>query len=191
VVGDGLGRCKPRQGLPRHSRLVSRRPTDAHLRPGWVPGGRRHVRYTNLGTLNWTAEFLRHLLRHTIKLTSRLHFTTINSPSPTLLNTSNSKSQQPYQIPSLQHESHQPPQKQTTNMRFTILIAAFLTTLAAALPTAEPAAEPVLQRRQGYSGPCSRSNCGASGAVCRSGQLCVGFPVLSGPERQGCTCSNA
>jgi hypothetical protein len=28
-------------------------------------------------------------------------------------------------------------------MRFTILIAAFLTTLAAALPTAEPAAEPV------------------------------------------------
>ncbi|KAF2685386.1 hypothetical protein K458DRAFT_417441 [Lentithecium fluviatile CBS 122367] len=71
-------------------------------------------------------------------------------------------------------------------MRFTVLAAIFFTTLAAAAPAAEPAAEPV---PQGYTGPCSKSNCGASGKVCGAGQLCVGFPVLSGPGRKGCTCS--
>ncbi|KAI1496632.1 hypothetical protein F5X99DRAFT_399880 [Biscogniauxia marginata] len=41
--------------------------------------------------------------------------------------------------------------------------------------------------RQYYDGPCSPSNCGASGRVCSSGYLCVRYPSISAPE--GCTCS--
>jgi hypothetical protein len=107
VVGDGLCRCKPHQGPPRCLHLVSPRPTDAHLRPGWVPGGRRHVRYTNLGTLNLTAKYLRHLLWYTIKLTNRTIFaSTTNSASTTLFNITNIKSQRINRGPSLQDAIH-------------------------------------------------------------------------------------
>ncbi|KAF2791817.1 hypothetical protein K505DRAFT_223056, partial [Melanomma pulvis-pyrius CBS 109.77] len=55
-----------------------------------------------------------------------------------------------------------------------------LFTLAAALPDPTP---------QGYSGSCTKSDCGASHKVCGSGYLCVGYPTLDPATRKGCTCS--
>ncbi|KAK3312026.1 hypothetical protein B0H66DRAFT_101179 [Apodospora peruviana] len=40
-----------------------------------------------------------------------------------------------------------------------------------------------------YTGPCSTSNCGATGKVCPRGYLCVPWPSFNPAERQGCTCS--
>ncbi|KAK4460403.1 hypothetical protein QBC42DRAFT_272494 [Cladorrhinum samala] len=40
-----------------------------------------------------------------------------------------------------------------------------------------------------YTGPCSPSNCGADGRVCRRGWLCVPWPHTDPALRQGCTCS--
>ena len=68
------------------------------------------------------------------------------------------------------------------NMRFAILITSIIIGLATALPDPTP---------QGYSGPCETSNCGVTGAKCRSGALCVGWPNTDPALRKGCTCSNA
>jgi hypothetical protein len=67
-------------------------------------------------------------------------------------------------------------------MRFTVLITSIIIGLATAMPDPTP---------QGYSGPCDVSNCGATGAKCRSGALCVGWPNTDPALRKGCTCSNA
>ncbi|KAK4183725.1 hypothetical protein QBC35DRAFT_393246 [Podospora australis] len=40
-----------------------------------------------------------------------------------------------------------------------------------------------------YTGPCSASNCGADGRVCRRGWLCVPWPSFDPALRKGCTCS--
>ncbi|KAM7184252.1 hypothetical protein V8F20_012300 [Naviculisporaceae sp. PSN 640] len=40
-----------------------------------------------------------------------------------------------------------------------------------------------------YTGPCTASNCGASGKVCSKGWLCVPYPSFNPAERKGCTCS--
>ncbi|KAK0706189.1 hypothetical protein B0T26DRAFT_629645, partial [Lasiosphaeria miniovina] len=42
-----------------------------------------------------------------------------------------------------------------------------------------------------YTGPCSQSNCGASGQVCPRGYLCVPWPSFDPALRKGCTCSTA
>lgn len=64
------------------------------------------------------------------------------------------------------------------NMRFTILITSLIVGLAAALPDPTP---------QGYTGPCSKDNCGVNGLQCRS--LCVPWPSTDPALRKGCTCS--
>ncbi|KAH8731786.1 hypothetical protein GQ44DRAFT_603940 [Phaeosphaeriaceae sp. PMI808] len=64
-------------------------------------------------------------------------------------------------------------------MRFSFIIAAFLTSFAIAMPDPLP---------QGYSGPCERDNCGVNGLKCRS--LCVPWPHTDPALRKGCTCSN-
>ncbi|KAK4167504.1 hypothetical protein QBC43DRAFT_311980 [Cladorrhinum sp. PSN259] len=40
-----------------------------------------------------------------------------------------------------------------------------------------------------YTGPCSVSNCGATGKVCPRGYLCVPWPSFEPALRKGCTCS--
>lgn len=65
------------------------------------------------------------------------------------------------------------------NMRLFIIVATFLAAVVTAIP------EPLLQ---GYSGPCSKDNCGVNGLKCRS--LCVGWPTTDPALREGCTCTN-
>jgi hypothetical protein len=64
-------------------------------------------------------------------------------------------------------------------MRFSILLTSALVALVSALPDPTP---------QGFSGPCSRDNCGASGKNCGN-LLCVPFPSTDPTLRKGCTCS--
>lgn len=64
-------------------------------------------------------------------------------------------------------------------MRFTMIIATVMAGMALAMPDPLP---------QGYTGPCSKDNCGVNGLVCRS--LCVPWPHTDLDKRKGCTCSN-
>ncbi|PSN75372.1 hypothetical protein BS50DRAFT_568047 [Corynespora cassiicola Philippines] len=66
-------------------------------------------------------------------------------------------------------------------MRFSVIVAAILPALALAMPDPLP---------QGYSGPCSVSDCGVNHLDCRGrGNLCVGWPSTDPALRKGCTCS--
>jgi hypothetical protein len=65
-------------------------------------------------------------------------------------------------------------------MRFPVIVAAFLASVAIAMPDPLP---------QGFSGPCSKNNCGVSGKVCAGGAICVGWPSTDPAKRKGCTCS--
>ncbi|KAF2865724.1 hypothetical protein BDV95DRAFT_506333 [Massariosphaeria phaeospora] len=67
-------------------------------------------------------------------------------------------------------------------MRLSIILSTLLMGVALALPDPTP---------QGYSGPCSTSNCGVSGKTCSGGRLCVGWPSVDPAKRKGCTCSSA
>ncbi|KAL0471164.1 hypothetical protein QR685DRAFT_276445 [Neurospora intermedia] len=42
-----------------------------------------------------------------------------------------------------------------------------------------------------YTGPCSVTQCGASGVACPRGYLCVPWPSFDPAQREGCTCSYA
>ncbi|KAH7627202.1 hypothetical protein SMAC4_12945 [Sordaria macrospora] len=42
-----------------------------------------------------------------------------------------------------------------------------------------------------YTGPCSTTQCGASGVACPRGYLCVPWPSFDPAKREGCTCSYA
>ncbi|KAF1945549.1 hypothetical protein EJ02DRAFT_338598 [Clathrospora elynae] len=64
-------------------------------------------------------------------------------------------------------------------MRFTIVLVTLLASIATAMPDPLP---------QGFTGPCSKDNCGASGLKCPS--LCVPWPHTDLALRKGCTCSN-
>jgi hypothetical protein len=60
-------------------------------------------------------------------------------------------------------------------------IALTLTNLASALPDPVP---------QGYTGPCSETDCGVNHTNCRKkGYLCVPWPHVDPALRKGCTCS--
>ncbi|KAH7079678.1 hypothetical protein FB567DRAFT_126905 [Paraphoma chrysanthemicola] len=64
-------------------------------------------------------------------------------------------------------------------MRFSIVLATFLAAVVTAMPDPLP---------QGYTGPCSKDNCGVNGLQCRS--LCVPWPSTDPALRKGCTCSS-
>jgi len=61
-----------------------------------------------------------------------------------------------------------------------LLTLTSLAGLAVALPKPVP---------QGYTGPCSDTDCGGIGNKCRRGYMCVPFPTTIPAEREGCTCS--
>ncbi|KAF1969788.1 hypothetical protein BU23DRAFT_475803 [Bimuria novae-zelandiae CBS 107.79] len=66
-------------------------------------------------------------------------------------------------------------------MRFTIVLASLLFTLASAMPDPLP---------QGFTGPCSTKDCGVNHLDCTNrGNLCVGWPSTDPALRKGCTCS--
>jgi hypothetical protein len=64
-------------------------------------------------------------------------------------------------------------------MRVSIVLATLFASFVTAMPDPIP---------QGYSGPCSRDNCGVNGLKCQS--LCVPWPHTDLALRKGCTCSN-
>ncbi|KAF2246108.1 hypothetical protein BU26DRAFT_61854 [Trematosphaeria pertusa] len=66
-------------------------------------------------------------------------------------------------------------------MRLTVVITTLIVALTSALPDPTP---------QGYTGPCSVTDCGVSHLDCRNkGNLCVPWPSTDPALRKGCTCS--
>jgi hypothetical protein len=66
-------------------------------------------------------------------------------------------------------------------MRLSTIFMTFLVTIVTAMPDPLP---------QGYTGPCSETNCGVDGLNCRKKhQLCVPWPSMEEELRKGCTCS--
>jgi hypothetical protein len=61
-----------------------------------------------------------------------------------------------------------------------LAVLALLTALATALPDPLP---------QGYTGPCSKNECGADRKICPRGYLCVPTPHPDLDKRKGCSCS--
>lgn len=47
----------------------------------------------------------------------------------------------------------------------------------------------VIEECPQYAGPCSNTECGASGKPCRTGLYCVPYPSFPPGPRYGCTCS--
>ncbi|KAF2023607.1 hypothetical protein EK21DRAFT_80500 [Setomelanomma holmii] len=64
-------------------------------------------------------------------------------------------------------------------MRLSLVIATLLASIVTAMPDPLP---------QGYTGPCSKDDCGVDGLQC--GSLCVPWPSTDPALRKGCTCSN-
>ncbi|EGO56150.1 hypothetical protein NEUTE1DRAFT_45259 [Neurospora tetrasperma FGSC 2508] len=65
-------------------------------------------------------------------------------------------------------------------MQLTKILILFGITAAAASPA-----------MAAYTGPCSVTQCGASGVACPRGYLCVPWPSFDPALREGCTCSYA
>ncbi|KAF2113498.1 hypothetical protein BDV96DRAFT_495937 [Lophiotrema nucula] len=66
-------------------------------------------------------------------------------------------------------------------MRSIVFLTTIFISLAIALPDPIP---------QGYTGPCSVTDCGVNHLDCRNkGNLCVPWPSTDPAKRKGCTCS--
>ncbi|CBY01581.1 hypothetical protein LEMA_uP003680.1 [Plenodomus lingam JN3] len=63
-------------------------------------------------------------------------------------------------------------------MRFSIIAATLFATIAVAMPNLP----------RGYTGSCSRDNCG--GKACTGGSICVSWPSSNADTRKGCVCSS-
>lgn len=65
-------------------------------------------------------------------------------------------------------------------MRFTVVIATFLASIAVAMPDNVAGDLPF---------PCTMTDCGEKGKICSLGYNCVAWPSSKPSKIKGCTCS--